>query len=258
MDKKKLQKLKKLLLNLLAKNPSEFMLVSEADGWLRITDIHKALMEIGGTHLTPKTLLQYFLLYGFNEFETDEKNKFARARVPREGIFSYRPKNPPPILFVPIRPKAFWTIEKQGIGPQGKKWLPLFASRSNALIFGKRFHHSPLVIKILAEMAHLAGTVFYYAGSQLYLVESRIDPAFLKMPRAPASKKDSAPDRRAKDGSVPKKHALEPGKKEKEGALLTGTFMPSIEAVEDFYREKERRARKRAQKTRRKKRKKRR
>ena len=252
MDKKQLQKLKKLLLNLLAKNPSEFMLVTEADGWLRITDIHKALMEIGVTHLTPKALLQYFLLYGFNEFETDEKNKLVRARLPREGIFLYRPKNPPPFLFVPIRPKAFWATEKQGIGPQGKKWLPLFASRSKALIFGKRFHHSPLIIKVLAEMAHQAEIIFYYAGSQLYLIDSWIDPAFLRMPQAPIRKRDDTTDKRDKSGARSKKHSLEAEEKNKEGSVLSGTFMPSIEVVEDFYREKERRARKRAQKTRKK------
>ncbi len=248
MDKKRLQKLKKLLLNLLAKNPAEFMLVSDTDGWIRIGDIHKALMEIGVSYLTPRSLLQYFLLYGFEEFETDEKNKLVRARTAKDGVFSYMPKNPPAFLFIPIRPKAFFTVERQGIGPQGRKWLPLFASRAKANIFGKRFHHSPLIIKVLAGLAHGAGTIFYYAGSQLYLIDSWIDPGLLSMPQAPNIKRDDACNKTDRD-KIKDRENPSKAEKESEGEhILPGTFMPSIEVMEDFYREKERRARKRAQK----------
>ncbi len=258
MNKRQLAKLKKLLVNILAKNPGEFFIVSEnEDGWVSISDVHKALMEIDATFITPKGLLQYFSLYRPVEFQVDADKSMVRARpeIVKDGLFSYTPKNPPPYLFVPIRPKAYFSVEKRGIGPQGKVWLPLLASRRRAKTYGKRFHQSPLIIKVLSETAHSLGHAFYYAGSELYLTDSWIEPTLLEMPRAPVRRKqEESVDNVRKRGKREKKDGVNKNRYEKcqesedEKTILPGTFMPSIEAFENFYREKERRARKRAKK----------
>ncbi len=254
MDKRQEKRLKKILINILAKNPAEFLLVGSEDGWIRIADLHKALMEEKlMPFMTPKTLEQYFTLYRPQEFEICQGKRLVRARPQHvaEGTFIYAPKEPPPFLFVPIRPKAYFAVEKGGIGPQhGKKWLILCASRQRATILGKRFHPKPLIVKVEARSAHLSGHPFHYAGSELYLTRQRLEPTWLKLPPIPAKEKGLIAEKTQKDEVKAKAKPEKPVEEYEEKPFLPGSFTPSAAYFEEFSREKERRARRRSHKSR--------
>ncbi len=254
MDKRQIKKLDKVLLNVLAKNPAEFLLVAHHDGWIPLADLHKALMEEKiFPFLTPSALRQHFLLYKPRGLEIDQDGDMVRA-IPGDApssLFSYPEKTPPPVLFVPIRPKAFFAVEKRGIGPQARKWLLLCASRQNALRLGKRFHNKPSIIKVMSGLAHDAGLVFHYAGAELYLTNNWIEPTFLQMPRAPVKRSEKDDNILGKQGRSGRTSSS--GSKVKEALeqeQFPGSFLPSVEYFEIFSKQKERRAKRLSKKER--------
>ena len=252
MDKRQRKKLTKILLNLLAKNPAEFLLIGSSDGWIKIADIHKALLEEKlMPFLTPKVLEQFFCLYRPKEFEIHQENHTVRARpdLIREDLFQYRPKNPPPFLFVPIRPKAYFAVEKGGIGPpHGKEWLLLCASRQRATILGKRFHPAPLIIKVLSEAAHLSGHPFHYAGSELYLTKEWLQPQWLQLPPAPSLKEESTDNQQATKDKEARDKSEKLNEEYEEKPFLPGSFIPSFAYFEEYAKEKGKRAQRRSRK----------
>ncbi len=254
MNKRQIKQLDKVLLNILSKNPADFLLVADHDGWIPLADLHKALMEEKiFPFLTPSALRQHFLLYKPKGLEIHQDGAMVRAipGVAPSNLFSYVEKIPPPVLFVPIRPKAFFAVEKKGIGPQARKWLLLCASRQNAIRLGKRFHNKPSIIKVMSGVAHDAGLAFHYAGGELYLTNNWIEPTFLQMPRPPvkrSEKEDHILRKQDKSGKISSS-----GIKEKEALeqdQLPGSFLPSVEYFEIFSKQKERRAKRLSKKER--------
>ncbi len=253
MDKRQQKRLNKLLLNILGKNPAEFLLVGDKEGWIKLKELHKVLLEEKlAPFLTPSTLKQYFCLYRPSQFEIREKEGLVRARPEstRPGIFDYPPKKPPPFLFCPIRPKAYFSVKKRGIDPQGKTWLCLCASRDAAKVLGKRFHHAPLIVKVLSRDAFNQGHIFHYAGSELYLTKEWLEPVWLKLPSLPKNILEREQDAAEKNK---KEKKAEPSGSEKRGdeiPILPGSFMPSIDYFQELVAEKGKRARRRAKKER--------
>ncbi len=253
MEKRLQKRLNKLLLNILGKNPAEFLLVGDKEGWIRLKDLHKVLSEEKMLpFLTPSSLKQYFCLYRPGQFEIREKEGLVRARPEsiRPGIFDYPPKEPPPFLFCPIRPRAYFSVEKRGIGPQGKTWLCLCASRDAARVVGRRFHHAPLIIKVLSREAFNQGHIFHYAGSELYLTREWLEPVWLKLP--PAPKKSLEMEQEKNEKNKKEKKVMPSGSEERDDdtPILPGSFMPSLDYFQEFVAEKGKRARRRAKKER--------
>jgi len=252
MDKRQQKRLNKLLINILAKNPAEFLLVGDKEGWIRLKELHKVLSEEKMVpFLTLSTLKQYFCLFRPSEFEIREKEGLVRAKPEsiKPGIFDYAPKEPPPFLFCPIRPRAYFSVKKRGIGPQGKTWLCLCASRDAAKTLGKRFHHAPLIIKVLSRDAFSQGHIFHYAGSELYLTKGWLQPTWLNLPPAP-KRPEREQDAAQKNNKEKKVGPSGPKKRDDDTPILPGSFMPSMDYFQELVAEKGKRARRRAQKER--------
>ena len=253
MDKRQQKRLNKLLLNILGKNPAEFLLVVDKEGWIRLKDIYKVLSE---EKIAPfsslNSLKQYFCLYRPQQFEIREKEGLVRARPEfiKPGVFDYRPKEPPPFLFCPIRPKAYFSVGKRGIGPQGKTWLCLCASRDAAKVLGKRFHHAPLIVKVLSRDAFNQGHIFHYAGSELYLTKKWLEPEWLQLPSPPKNILEREREAAEKNKKEKKTGSSRPEKRDNEIPTLPGSFMPSLDHFQELVAEKGKRARRRARKER--------
>ncbi len=252
MNKREQKRLNKILLNLLGKNPGRFLLVGNSHGWIRLADVHKALMEEKiAPFLTPKSLRQYFCLYRPPGLEMREEEGLVRAKpeVRDAAIFDYEEKPPPDSLFCGVRPKALHVVEQKGMGPQGRTYLPLCASRQKARRLGKRFHHSPIIIKVLARAAHDSGHLFHYAGSELYFIKDWLGPEWLIIPQVSVKRiEKKSKTCAAKEAKDETKSSRPDKNRDDKTPFLPGSFLPSPEYLERFTGEKYRRARRRTKK----------
>ena len=246
MDKRQRRKFDKLLLNMLARNPASFRLVADEGGWVRIKDIHKALLEeklFPG--MTPAGIEQHLLLFRPAGFEYSNGRVRALPVLQAPGIFDYQVARPPEMLFTPIRPKALRHVDGHGLTAADKAgWLVLLSSGKDALLFGKRFHNRPVLCKIIASKASQGGVTFRHAGSGLYLSE-KVERQWLILPEIrekPASEKQ-----KIKSGTGIKATESTDGEEIFRDA---GSFFPSVSSFETLFQKKAGTGRKRRSKKR--------
>ncbi len=235
MDKRQRKKFDKLLFNMLARNPAEFRLVGDGQGWIPIRDLHKALLEEGlFKGMTPAGIQQHVLLFRPKGLQVSDGKIRALPEYVEPGIFEYRSSMPPHTLFMPIRPRAVFHVENHGLtAPKEKGWLILFSSRKDALLYGKRFHNQPVLCKIRAEEANRDGVGFRYAGGGLYL-SKRIERQWLILPQVKEGLGRESKDAELSGGRSPaEKGTLKAPAME--GLKNSGTFFPSVESFEALF-----------------------
>ena len=216
---------------MLGRNPAEFRLIGDEGGWISIRDIHKALLEeklFSG--MTPRGIEQYLLLFRPEGFEASEGKVRVLPELQKPGIFDYQPARPPDMLFAAIRPRALTHADISGLTATGeKRWIVLFSSRKEALLFGKRFHNRPVLCKIIAEKAAQDGAIFLHAGAGLYL-SRKIGRQWLVLPQI---KEKLVRDKSKKELS--EKGTLNELDSETEFIRHIGSFSPSTASFEELF-----------------------
>ncbi len=231
MDKRQRRKFDKLLLNMLARNPASFRLVADEGGWVRIRDIHKALLEeklFPG--MTPAGIKQHLLLFRPAGFECSDKRIRALPGLQSPGIFDYKIATPPEKLFTPIRPRALRHVDGHGLTAAGEAgWIVLLSSRKDALLFGKRFHNRPVLCKITAAKASQGGETFRHAGSGLYLSE-KVERQWLILPEI---REETASEKQKTEPNTGIQTAESAGREET--FRDAGSFFPSASSFEALF-----------------------
>ena len=216
---------------MLARNPASFRLIGDEDGWIRIRDIHKALLEEKlFPAMTPRSIEQHFMLFRPDGFECEDGRVRAVPGIQAPGIFTYRPASPPEMLFSVIRPRALHHVHVEGLSSSRERsWLVLHSSRKEAIVYGRRFHNQPLVCKIEAGKADRNGVRFFHAGQGLFL-SKKIDRQWLILPEI----KEGPDAEGRKTKSRPDKISLE-GQDKVVDLRGKGTFSPSVSSFEELF-----------------------
>ncbi len=219
---------------MLARNPASFLLIGDLGGWIRIKDIHKALMEEKlFPAMTPARIEQHLRLFAPEGFEISGKMVRALPGVQANGLFDYQPSSPPPMLFAAIRPKALRHVTSSGLfASEGGRRIVLFSSRKNALVFGKRFHPRPVICKIIASQAGQNGVTFFYAGSGVYLAD-KIDTQWLILPEV----KEEPVENKTNVQKAPRGRPAAANDTGWQGhAAEAGSFIPTVAAFEELFK----------------------
>ncbi len=243
MDKRQRKKFDKLLFTMLARHPSEFRLIGDTEGWVRIKDLHKALLEERlFPHITPKAIEQHLLVFRPKGFEVSEGRVRALPGLQDPGIFDYANARPPEMLFAPIRPKALHYVEDHGLGNcRENGWIVLFSSRKEALLYGKRFHNKPMLCKITAGKAYQDGVQFRHAGGGLYLAK-KIERQWLILPQIRDEFVREKPRKKSSEESL--RSTVD---SETEFLRQIGGFSPSVASFEELFKKNDKiRSRKRS------------
>ena len=217
---------------MLARNPSLFRLVGDASGWVKIKDIHKALMEEGlFAGLTPNAIEQHLLLFRPEGFEVSQGRVRVLPVLRAPGIFEYKVVTPPEVLFIPLRPRALHHADASGLSPAGSSgWITLFSAKREAVLYGKRFHNKPVLCKVNALEASQGGVKFRYAGASLYLVGEKIGRNWLVLPQIPKETEARA----HKDTPLREKSLEKAGSVDKT-FKKPGSFFPSRSAFGELF-----------------------
>lgn len=165
------QSLAKLLTYILGRRPDEFGLVTDANGFVKLKDVLKALTEEEGWKYVRRSHLDE-ILYSLKDPPFEIINKQIRAKS-RDQLSPPKPaEDLPKLLFTCIRKRAYRSVLDKGIFPSGYQQVLLSSNREIALRIGKRADHDPVMLTIQVQKSIAKGIRFYQTGESLYLAES--------------------------------------------------------------------------------------
>ncbi len=181
MTDRERKRLEKLLFYVLARRPDEFGLILAPDGYVRLKDLHRALVEEEGTKgLRIKRLRDLFLVFKPQEFEYVEEGDQVRVRPELADPAIYRQEFVdvvPERLFIPVRPRAWIRAHEEGLVAER---LVLTPDEDLAQRMARR--RGALVITVWARRAQEQGALFEAYLEKLYL-SSWIPAAALQGPK---------------------------------------------------------------------------
>jgi len=181
-----LEQLAKIISYILGRNPAEFGLVPDSDGFVKIKEFLKALSEEEG--------LKYVRTSNINEILITLPNPPVEIRgnhiraIHRNETSGYIPaQNLPKLLYTCVRRKAYPSVLENGIRPMGFSHVILSSEPDMAERIGKRKDPMPIQLVVQTEISLDKGMTFYDAGETLYLAES-IQPGCFTGPPLPKQK----------------------------------------------------------------------
>lgn len=204
----KVTDLSRFLIYILAHRPDEFGLVPDADGFVSIKDLLRAIHEEPGWGYVREGHIREVLLGKDRALFIREEGRLRSVEKRWQLDLQTPSENTPKILFIAVRRKAHFHVMENGLSSD--RPLVLSPDRDMALRIGYRRDQKPIMLEVLTGPAQQQG-VFFHAFGDLYL-SREIPPEFISGPPVP----EEVPD-------------LQPPKKEKAAppapALSAGTFV---------------------------------
>ena len=163
--------LSKLLAYMLGRQPDEFGLVPEADGFIKVKELLRAINEEDGWRHVRRQHITEILLMVKNpsiEIKTDSIRAKTRELLPRPTP----PQNLPKLLYTCVRRKAHPVVLEKGIFPMGRSRVVLSSCSDMAQRMGRRKDPLPVLLTVNVQKMLDQGFVFHQLGSILYLTDS--------------------------------------------------------------------------------------
>lgn len=162
-------------------SPGEFGLFWDPDGTMPWKEFYWALQEDPSLRFVRESSLRELSLLGIDVPFVLDGNLL---RISDELM---RPKyriaaDLPGRLYFGIRSKSLVHIQKFGLLPSGRSFVPLSSDRELALRIAKRRDPDPLLLEVLTDRATESGISFLVAGPELYLAEA-VPAEFLLFPK---------------------------------------------------------------------------
>jgi putative RNA 2'-phosphotransferase len=164
------KRLAKLLDYILGRRPDEFGLVTDSDGYIKIKELLKALSEEEGLSYVRRAHLNEILLTlpdpSFEISDNSIRAKF-RDRLPQH-IYA---QDPPKLLYICVRRKAYPHVSEKGIRPTGFSRVILSSSLAMAERLGRRIDRPAALLTVQVQLCMDQGVVFFQAGESLFLAD---------------------------------------------------------------------------------------
>ncbi len=165
------RKLAKFLAYLLGRRPDEFGLVANADGYIKIKELLKAIHEEEGWRHIRQANLQE-VLYSLPSPPFEIEDTLIRAKNPDHIPLPKPCPHPPKFLYTCIRTKAHLVVDEKGIMPTKHPRVLLSSDSDMALRIGRRIDPSPVLLTVQVEKALQNEVLFDQAGETLYLADA--------------------------------------------------------------------------------------
>ena len=165
------RRLEKFIVYVLGRRPDEFGLVPEADGWVKLKDLLKAINEEDGWRYVRRSHFDEIVLtQPAPEIEINDNR--VRARF-REHLPVPQPVDgPPKLLYTCIRRRAYFVVLEKGIAAAEGEKVVLAASPDLALRIGKRRDPHPVLLTVNVEQALTHGIALLRFGELIYLADA--------------------------------------------------------------------------------------
>ena len=187
-----LAKLGKILTYVLGRRPDEFGLVPDAEGFVKTKALLQALSEdpefryVRQSHLNE---LGISIAPPVIELSGNLIRARDRSLLPVVGT----PTDPPKLLYIGIRPRAYPVIIEKGILPLGgAPHVALTADPGFARRLGRRIDNHPILLTVQTAICVNAGIAFRQFGDRLFLA-AHIAPGGFTGP--PLEKEETQPEK---------------------------------------------------------------
>ena len=181
-----LEQLAKIISYILGRNPAEFGLVPDPDGFVKIKEFLKALSEEDGLKYVRTSNINEILITLPNP-PVEIKGNYIRAKHRLAMPIKIPAQTLPKLLYTCVRRKAYPRVLENGIRPMGFSHVILSSEPDMAERMGKRRDPMPVQLVVQTEISLDKGIKFYEAGETLYLAES-IQPGCFTGPPLPKQK----------------------------------------------------------------------
>ena len=162
-------KLSKLLVYILGRQPDEFGLCPDENGYVKSKDLMKALGEEPGWRHVRSTQIReviYTLSAPPVEMENDLIRAVDRSRLFLPEIAATLPK----LLYFPIRRRAYPVLLEKGLRPaDAGNRIILAAGIPMAQRLGRRIDPFPVILTVNSDHARKNGATVWRFGQQLFL-----------------------------------------------------------------------------------------
>jgi putative RNA 2'-phosphotransferase len=164
------KKLAKILDYILSRRPDEFGLVTDADGYVKIKELVKAINEEEGLRYVRRAHLNEIMLtVPDHSFEISDN--LIRSTLRNQLPPQRHAMDPPKLLYTCVRQKAYPHVHEKGIQPTGHSQIILSSSRHMAERIGRRMDRSAVLLTVQVQNSVDQGVVFFQAGEQIFLAQ---------------------------------------------------------------------------------------
>jgi putative RNA 2'-phosphotransferase len=165
-----LQSLSKMLTYVLARRPDEFGLVPDANGYVKIKDLLKALHEDEGLRYVNRSHLAEIIL-SVPEAPIEISENRIRARNRDTLPLTAEAEALPKVLFTAIRRRAYAVVLERGVQAADNARIVMTPVREVAERLGKRIDPEPVILTVLVQICRDQGVTFAQAGEDLFLAD---------------------------------------------------------------------------------------
>lgn len=202
------ERLKGFVTYVLGRNPYEFGLVPDEEGFVRKKDLIKAIQEERGWgHVRQSSLEELLAALPDPGIDMDDLRIRARERqhLTRPEVCETMPK----LLFIGIRTRAHRHVLGNGIQPyEGERHVLLSSDRDMAERIGRRRDPNPVMVTVNTHEAENLGVLFLRAGETLFLAREIPLKCFTAPPLAAEETERTKSQKKKED---PRKNSFMPG-----------------------------------------------
>lgn len=195
------KKLSRFVATILGRSPDEFGLVPDAQGFVTIKELLKAITEEQGwRHVRRGHLNEVLLSLPAPAFEIEGRRIRATDRSRLPAIT--RPSELPKLMYTCVRRKAYPVVMEKGLSGAPGSPIVLSAEKSMAERIGRRKDQQPVSITVQVENSLAHGVVYDRCGTRLYLADF-IPAASLSGPPLPKEKQTVEKEKLALQRTIP-------------------------------------------------------
>jgi putative RNA 2'-phosphotransferase len=196
-------KLAKMLVYMLGRQPDEFGLCPNENGYVKIKDLLKALgEEPGWRHVRLHQIRE--VLYTTHTPMVEMATNLIRA-VDRSSLFSPEiPATLPKLLYYPIRQRAYPVVLEKGLPPGASRCRIILADDLVlAHRLGRRIDPSPVILTVNSDKACKYGATIWLFGKQLFLSDC-LPPGSFSGPPLPKNRPELKKVNKSEPQDAPK------------------------------------------------------
>jgi len=162
-------KLSKLLVYILGRQPDEFGLLPDENGYVKIKDLIKSLGEESGwRHVRLNQIREVICSTGSPAVEIE--NNLIRATDRTRLFLPEIPESFPKLIYYAVRQRAYPVLLEKGLtaAASGKRII-LASDIAMAQRLGRRIDPSPVILTVNSENARKNGATVWRFGKRLFL-----------------------------------------------------------------------------------------
>ena len=165
------KRLEKFIAYVLGRRPDEFGLVPDAEGWVKIKDLLKAVNEEDGwRHVRRAHIDEIVLTQADAAIEISDNRTRALSReylpVPQPA------SRPPKLLYACIRRRAHPVVLEKGLNAAEGEKIVLAAAADLALRIGRRRDPQPVLVTVNVDQVLARGTALERVGDLIYTADA--------------------------------------------------------------------------------------